>query len=162
NPQIRQWCVICDRRLVYCFHRCPILFWRYSMVNIPDDLLDLQSRVVQWRANRKYIREPIPELLRDAALEMSRRYPPSLVRRVVELQLCPLTQKEKTNARRSKRQQPQTPFFKFQPQAASLGAESLTPQSSTPQSSTDCRVQLERPDGARLSLTLPSLDAVAL
>jgi len=45
------------------------------MDHIPDDLLELQARFDQWRANRKYNREPIPDQLRDAALEMSRRYP---------------------------------------------------------------------------------------
>jgi hypothetical protein len=95
--------------------------------------------------------------LRDAALEMSRRYPPSLLRQVLKIQLCRLMPKAKTNTRRSKRQQPKTAFFKLPPSAASLGAESLTPQSSTA-----CRLQLERPDGARISLTLPSLDAAAL
>jgi hypothetical protein len=131
--------------------------WRYSMDSIPDDLLELQARFDQWRANRKYNREPIPSQLRDAALEMSRRYPSSLLRQVLKIQLCRLMPKAKTSPRRSKRQQPQTAFFKLQPPAASLSAESLTPRSST-----DCRLQLERPDGARLSLTLPSLDAAAL
>ena len=127
------------------------------MDHIPDDLLELQARFDQWRASRKYNREPVPDQLRDAALEMKRRYPPSLLQRVLKIQLCRLMPKAKTNTRRSKRQQPQTAFFKLQPPAASLNAESLTPQSST-----DCRLQLERPDGARLSLTLPLLDAVAL
>jgi hypothetical protein len=127
------------------------------MDHIPDDLLELQTRFDQWRTNRKYNREPIPDQLRDAALEMSRRYPSSLLRRILKIQLCRLMPKAKTNARRSKRRQPQTAFFKLQPPAASLGAESLIPQSST-----GCRLQLERPDGARLSLTLPSLDAAAL
>ena len=127
------------------------------MDHIPDDLLDLQSRFVQWRANRKHKREPIPDQLRDAALEMSRRYPPSLLRRVLKIQLCRLMPKAKTNARRSKRQQPQTAFFKLHPPAASLGAGP-----STPQSSTACRLQLERPDGSRLNLTLPSFDATVL
>ena len=63
----------------------------------------------------------------------------------------------KTNARRSKRQLPQTAFFKLQPPAASLGAGPTTPQSSTA-----CRLQLERPDGSRMTLTLPSFDAAAL
>lgn len=126
------------------------------MDSIPDDLLELQARFDQWRANRKYKREPVPAQLRDAALEMSRRYPQSLLRAVLKIQLSRLMPKAKTNAHRSKRQ-PQTAFFKLQPPAASLGAESLTPQSST-----DCRVQLERPDGARLSLTLTSLDAATL
>src|SRR5262245_15333124 len=127
------------------------------MDHIPDDLLELQARFDQWRANRKYNREHIPDQLRDAALEMKRRYPPSLLQRVLKIQLCRLMPKAKTNARRSKRQQAQTAFFKLQPPQASLAAESLTPQSST-----DCRLQLERPDGSRLSLTLPSLDALAL
>jgi hypothetical protein len=127
------------------------------MVHIPDDLLDLQARFDQWRANRKYNREPIPDQLRDAALEMKRRYPPSLLQRVLKIQLCRLMSKAKTNARRSKRQQPQTAFFKLPPPQASLAAESLAPQ--TP---TAYRLQLERPDGSRLTLTLPSFDAAAL
>jgi len=127
------------------------------MDNIPDDLLDLQSRFVQWRANRKYKREPIPDELRDAALEMSHRYPPSLLRRVLKIQLCRLTPNAETLPRRSKRQQAQTAFFKLPPPQASLGAEPLAPQTSTAY-----RLQLERQDGSRLTLTLPSLDAAAL
>src|SRR5262245_55849626 len=127
------------------------------MDHIPDDLLELQARFDQWRASRKYNREPIPDQLRDAALEMSRRYPPSLLQRVLKIQLCRMVPKAKTNARRSKRQQPQTAFFKLQPLAASLGAESLAPQTLTAY-----RLQLERPDGSRLTLTLPSFDAAAL
>jgi hypothetical protein len=76
-------------------------FWRYSMDSITDDLLELQARFDQWRANRKYNREPIPDHLRDAALEISRRYPSSLLRQVLKIQLCRLMPKAKTNARRS-------------------------------------------------------------
>jgi hypothetical protein len=39
------------------------------MDHIPDDLLELQARFVQWLANRKYNSEPIPDQLRDAALD---------------------------------------------------------------------------------------------
>jgi hypothetical protein len=127
------------------------------MDHIPVDLLELQARFDQWRANRKYNRKPIPDQLRDAALEMKRRYPPSLLQRVLKIQLCRLMPKTKTHARRSKPQQPQTAFFKLPPHQASLAAESLAPQ--TP---TAYRLQLERPDGSRLTLTLPSFDATAL
>ncbi|HEU5238397.1 MAG TPA: hypothetical protein VFU37_14785 [Pyrinomonadaceae bacterium] len=127
------------------------------MNRIPDQLLELQARFDQWRANRKYQREPIPDELREAALEMSRRYPPSLLQRVLKIQLCRLMPKVKTNARRSKRQRAQTAFFKLPPPQASLAAESLAPQ--TP---TAYRLQLERPDGSRMTLTLPSFDATAL
>src|SRR5215467_13677176 len=134
-----------------------LTFWRLSMNRIPDQLLELQARFDKWRANRKYQREPIPDELREAALEMSRRYPPSLLQRVLKIQLCRLMPKAKTHARRSKRQQAQTAFFKLQPPQASLGAESLAPQTSTAY-----RLQLERPDGSRLTLTLPSFGAAAL
>jgi hypothetical protein len=127
------------------------------MNRIPDQLLELQARFDQWRADRKYQREPIPDELREAALEMSRRYPPSLLQRVLKIQLCRLMPKTKPDARRSKRQRSQTAFFKLQPPQASLAAESLAPQ--TP---TAYRLQLERPDGSRLILTLPSFDAAAL
>jgi len=85
------------------------------MDSIPDDLLELQARFDQWRANRKYNRESVPNQLRYAALEMSRRYPSSLLRQVLKIQLCRLMPKAKTNARRSKRKQPQTALFKLQP-----------------------------------------------
>jgi hypothetical protein len=154
---IRQWRLISERRSAIVSTDARSYFGRYSMDHIPDDLLELQARFDQWRANRKYNREPVPDQLRDAALEMSRRYPSSLLRQVLKIQLCRLMPKAKTNARRSKRQQPQTAFFKLQPPAP-------LPQAapSTSRTSTDCRLQLERPDGARLSLTLPSFDAAAL
>jgi len=55
------------------------------MDHLPDDLLDLQSSFDHWRANRKYQSEPIPDELRDAALEMSRQYPLSLLRWVLRI-----------------------------------------------------------------------------
>jgi len=52
---------------------------------IPADLLELKARFETWRTNRKYVREPIPDELWNAAAELSRRYPPSLVGRVLKL-----------------------------------------------------------------------------
>jgi hypothetical protein len=89
SPLIRQWRLTGERRFGYRFHRCPILF------------LEVFDGFDQWRANRKYNREPIPDHLRDAALEISRRYPSSLLRQVLKIQLCRLMPKAKTNARRS-------------------------------------------------------------
>jgi hypothetical protein len=45
---------------------------------IPADLLELKARFETWRANRKYVREPIPDELWNAAADLSRRYPISL------------------------------------------------------------------------------------
>ena len=51
---------------------------------IPADLLELKSRFENWRTNRKYVREPIPDELWNAAADLSRHYPPSLVGRVLK------------------------------------------------------------------------------
>jgi hypothetical protein len=53
--------------------------------SVPAELLELQTRFETWRANRKYVRESIPDELRSAALEMRRRYPASLIQRVLKV-----------------------------------------------------------------------------
>jgi len=68
------------------------------MDSIPDDLLELQARFDHWRANRKYQREPIPDELREAAAEMSRQYPSSLLRRDLRINPWALTREAKANA----------------------------------------------------------------
>ena len=52
---------------------------------IPDDLLELKARFETWRTNWKYLREPISDELWNAAADLSRRYPSSLVGRVLKL-----------------------------------------------------------------------------
>jgi hypothetical protein len=52
---------------------------------IPAALLKLKTRFDDWRANRKYVREPIPDELRLAVLDMIRRIPPSLIRSVLKV-----------------------------------------------------------------------------
>ena len=42
---------------------------------IPAELLDLKARLDQWRANRKYLREPLPDDLRQEVIGASRKYP---------------------------------------------------------------------------------------
>jgi len=137
---------------------------------IPADLLELQACFSHWRANRKYVREPIPDELRSAALEMTRRYPPSLIHRV--LKLDPSRLKIKAAAKRSPRtavtkkkpaaklpartavtKSPAPAFFKL-PTPAAFPLDSSPPQPPPP-----CHLQLERPDGSRLILTLPAFDA---
>jgi hypothetical protein len=107
---------------------------------LPADLLELKAQFDHWRSIRPYIRQSIPEDLRHAALEMSQRYSPALVGRAL-----------KFDPQRLKK--PQTAFFK-------LPTEVILPKpdSSVVPAATGCRVLLERPDGARLILMLPSLD----
>jgi hypothetical protein len=121
---------------------------------LPADLLELKAQFDHWRSIRPYIRQPIPEDLRRAALEMSQRYSPALVGRVLKLdpqrlkKPAPKPARQKTSLKK-----PQTAFFK-------LPTEVILPKpdSSVVPAATGCRVLLERPDGARLTLMLPSLD----
>lgn len=126
--------------------------------SIPADLLELQARFSHWRATRKYNREPIPEELRSAALKMARRYPPSLVRRVLKLDPSRLKVQPpaKSSPRATARKSLPPAFFKL-PDPATFPS-----QSSTSYSPGDCRLVLERPDGSRLILTLPAFDAPAI
>jgi hypothetical protein len=52
---------------------------------IPAELLELKARFEIRRTNRIYVREPIPDELWNAVADLSRRYPPSLVSRVLKL-----------------------------------------------------------------------------
>ena len=123
---------------------------------IPADLLEIKGRFETWRTTRKYMREPIPDELWNAAADLSRRYPPSLVGRV--LRLDPSRLKKlliKRSPRTSVRKKPQATFLQL-PTGIALPEVG----SSLPQIPNGCRLQIERSDGSRLTLTLPSLDLV--
>lgn len=149
--------------------------------SVPAELLELQTRFETWRANRKYVRESIPDQLRSAVLEMSRRYPPSLIHRVLRVDPSRLkkkptlrgsapkatapnkkpmptrsgvsNRKSKSSTRAQVTAFPLPAFFKL-PAVAALPVDSSSVHTPAP-----CRLQLERGDGSRLTLTLPSLDA---
>jgi len=153
--------------------------------SVPAELLELQARFETWRANRQYVREPVPDELRSAALEMLRSYPPSLVHRVLKLDpsrfkkkkkpakrptpkaaapnkkstptrhIRPVApkRKSKSSARPQVAAWPQPAFFNLP------AVPSLPLDSSAAHIPASCRLQLERADGSRLTLTLPGLDA---
>lgn len=124
---------------------------------IPAELLELKSSFDQWRETRQYNREPIPAELRTAALEMIRRHPRALVRRVLKLDPWRLQRRAaKQSARKPHRKRTQTAFFKL-PTAAALPEPAVPSQSISPY-----RLQLERPDGVRLTITIPAADASSL
>src|SRR5262245_44224663 len=152
--------------------------------SVPAELLELKTRFETWRANRKYVRESIPDELRSAALEMLRRCPPSLLQRVLKIHPARLKnnkppvrrsapmaaapkkqpqpsrptrsgvpkQKSKSFTRTQAEPLPQPAFFQL-PTVASLPLDSSPTYTQAP-----CRLQLERGDGARLTLTLPGFD----
>ena len=125
---------------------------------IPADLIELKARFDVWRASRKYVREPIPDELWNAAAGLSRRYPTSLVGRVLKLDPSKLKKLLiKRSARTSVRKKPQAAFFQLPTEIASPEVGSTLSQRQL-----GCRLQIERPDGSRLTLTLPSLDLVSI
>lgn len=120
----------------------------------PADMLKLKARLEAWRATRTYDRQPIPEEFRQAVLEMTRRYSPSLVRRVLKLDPWRL---KKLAAKNPVPDPTQPAFFTLPP-------ESAFPHQgeSTSQPLTAGHLQIERPDGARLTLRLPTLDLLSI
>jgi hypothetical protein len=125
---------------------------------IPADLLELKARFETWRTTRKYLREPIPDELWNAAADLSRRYPASLVGRILKLDPSRLKRLlTKRSARASTRKGAQAAFFQLP-----TGTTPSEVGSPLPHSQLGCRIQIERPDGSRLMLTLPSLDLVSV
>jgi len=125
---------------------------------IPAELLELKARCETWRANREYVREPIPAELWNAAADLSQHHPPSLVGRVLKLDPSRLKKLLiKRSARTSVRKKPQAAFFQL---PTEINLPEVGP--SLPQGLTYCRLQIERPDGARLTLTLPPLDLASI
>src|SRR5262245_56907328 len=146
--------------IIYLLLRSRNFIFGGSVMNstIPANLLELKARFETWRANRKYVREPIPDELWNAAADLSRRYPTSLVGRVLKLDPSRLKKLLiKRSAHTSVRQKPQAAFFQLPTEIALPGAGSPLLQSPT-----SCRLQIERPDGSRLTLTLPSLDLASI
>ena len=133
---------------------------------IPSDLLKLKIRLDAWRKKRKYLRQPLPDDLRRAILEMCQRYPHSLIRRILKLQpsrlKSPNRGRQTTSATSSARTRVQkktpTTFFELPVELASLQPLSSSP----PESVTPSRLLIERPDGARLTIFLPSLDQASV
>jgi hypothetical protein len=123
---------------------------------VPADLLKLKARLEDWRATRKYARQPIPDEYRQAAAEMATCYSPSLVRRLLKLDPWRLKKPETKRSDRVHRK-PQTTFFTLPPEIALP-----EPRPVATSLAAGCRLLVERPDGARLALTLPSLDLASI
>jgi hypothetical protein len=129
---------------------------------IPSDLLKLKIRLDAWRKKRKYLRQPLPDKLRRAVLELCSRYPHSIIRRVLKLQPSRLKSPDKsrrtrsavTAARSLSRKQPPAAFFELPISAADPKAAPPAPTARTAGS----HLVIERVDGSRLIIFLPSLD----
>lgn len=121
--------------------------------SLPNDVLELKAQFDAWRRARKSPRAKTPDDLLQAALAMKDRYPARLICRA-----CRISSKTFARASASttspKKRQSKASFFKLP-----FVSE---PSSPSFQLNHDCRVQLERPDGSRLTLTISTLDPATL
>ena len=123
---------------------------------IPSDLLKLKKRFEAWRKTRAK-RSKTPDRLLKAAAALLDNYSASMVCRVCGINLRTLRRQSFSNSstRRSAIHAPD-----FLPLSLALPQPDIS--SSPRQAQTDCRLLLERPDGARLSIFLPSLTEASI
>ena len=130
--------------------------------SLPDYLAQLQARFEHWRNTRK-TRSPIPKDLLQAARALLDHYSISMVCRVCRLHPTSLYKRTKSASTSSKPARidhksastSQTAFYCLPPTPS-------LPEPPVPISTPDCRLVLERSDGARMTLILPPLDPTAL
>ena len=121
---------------------------------LPAEILALKARIDQWRAMRSHIRERMPTELRAAIVKLARQFPPALIRRV--LKVDPWRLHGSMTSQPAPARKKQTPAFFALPIEVSAPAPI-----STAIDSPGFRLQLERPDGSRLTLILPAFDFVS-
>src|SRR5262249_6084703 len=119
--------------------------------NIPAEVLALKSRFDQWRAKRNHIRERVPNDLREAVVRLAQHYSPSLVRGVLTIDPWRIngSTASKTNSARKKTT---ATFFQLPLEVSAPAPRTVAGGAA------GFRLQLERPDGARLTLSSPALD----
>lgn len=119
---------------------------RYSMNSTtPQDLLDLKSRIDLWRSTRRFIRQPIPDDIRLAIAQAASRHSPGLVKKVLKLdpyRFKPAPSSRKKPAKSASSIQ-QIDFVTLAPTTDPLPDHAL------------CHLQINRRDGAHLTLSLP-------
>lgn len=125
---------------------------------LPADLAKLQQQFEHWRSTRT-TRSPIPQYLLQAARTLLDRYSTSMVCRACRLHPSSLRKPATVNSRTARTDKGvaiASPAFYSLPPAASL------PEQLVQATDSACRLMLERPDGARLTLTVPQLDVASL
>jgi len=123
--------------------------------DLPADLLELKARFDDWRKTRKSSRARTPDELLNAALALRDRYPLRLICRICRLSSKTLN-RISTDTPAPKKRKANASFYK-------LPAFPIPEVPTLPLSPSDSyRIQLERPDGARLTLMIPRVEASIL
>lgn len=125
--------------------------------SLPADLLKLKARFEAWRKTRSS-RIPIPVELRREAIALLNRYSASMICRVCRLH--PRSLKQPLSSKPARQAAPATTSPAFFPlPAAALGQGTVPTLFDSPSAP---RLLLERPDGSRLTITVPALDPAQL
>jgi hypothetical protein len=123
---------------------------------VPSDLLKLKAQFEHWRKTRS-TRSRIPAHLRQAAIELLDRYSAAAICRACRLH--PHTLKPPTVSKPRARNPHTITAQVFCP----LPTAAMLPPAGLPQlAQATCRLVLERPDGARLTLALPQFELTTL
>ena len=124
--------------------------------SIPPDLADLKAQFDTWRQTRTS-RAPIPQHLRQGAILLLDRYPASTICRILRLNPRSLKPAPSANSVVDAAAAPsQQAFFNLSATAHNLSSTAPARPLNT------CHLSLERADGSRLTVLLPSLDLVSL
>jgi hypothetical protein len=115
---------------------------------IPTDLFNLKCQFEDWRKTRTK-RSKTPNHLLNAAADLLDRYSAPRICQICKIN--PRTFRRHSASSSAPSMLEAAPVTQFFPLSLSI------PQSEL-QSPGDCRLLLERPDGARLSISLPSLN----
>jgi len=130
--------------------------------SLPDDLAKLQTRFEHWRNTRK-TRSPIPEDLLQAARALLDRYSVSAICRACRLHSASLHNRTKPASTSVTPAQPaHTPAGTSRTDFYCLPLVAPLPEAPFTISKPDCRLVLERKDGARMTLLLTQLDNTTL
>ena len=112
----------------------------------PQDLLDLKSRIDQWRNTRQFIRQVMPGDIRPAIAEAASRHPLRLVKKVLKL-----------NPYRFKTASSSTPTpTKSTSPLQQIDFVTLSPTTDPLPDQARCHLQINRRVGSHLTLSLPS------
>lgn len=121
-----------------------------------SDLARVRALFEQWRARRSFPNQRIPQELWDAAVALLDSCPLQRVARELRLSV-PRLRHQRDVLSPTEREAPRPHFVALPPSASS----SALPSATSP-SERSARLVLERPDGARLSLSVPADDAERL
>lgn len=119
---------------------------------LPTDLFNLKCQFEAWRKTRTK-RTKTPDHLLKAAADLLDRYSVSMICRVCRIN--PHTFQRRTITSKNSSKIEAFPAAEFFPLSLAIPQAGIQP-------AIDCRLLLERPDGAKLSIFLPALNAATI